>query len=51
MISSPAAPLLRRLADTRHHSVPPADMDGMCREVIAELENTAAALDAALGAS
>ena len=51
MINSPAAPLLRRLADTRHHSVPPADMDDMCRKVIAELENTASALDAALGAS
>lgn len=44
MISSPAAPLLRRLADTRHSPAPPADMDDMCRKVLAELENTAAAL-------
>ena len=44
MINSPAAPLLRRLADTRHSPAPPADMDDMCRKVLAELENTAAAL-------
>lgn len=49
MIHSTAAPLLRRLADMRHEPSVPADMEDICRRVLAELEDTASRLDAITG--
>lgn len=45
MIQSPAATLLRRLADMRHEKSLPADVADMCRRVLAEMERTVSMLD------
>lgn len=49
MIGSTVAPLLRRLADARHESAMPADMEDVCRSVLAELKLTVSRLDALAG--